>query len=48
MFLWFASKNEEEVYDKIIKMSNNDYTTGNLLEFAYFKKTLQINCSWFE
>ena len=32
-------KIEEEVYEKIIDMSNNnDYTTGNLLDFAYFKK----------
>ena len=32
-------KNEEEAYEKIIEMSNNnDYTTGNLLEIAYFKK----------
>ena len=32
-------KNEEESYEKIIDMSNNnDYTTGNLLDFAYFKK----------
>ena len=32
-------KNEEETYEKIIDMSNNnDYTTGNLLDFAYFKK----------
>ena len=32
-------KNEEEAYEKIIDMSNNnDYTTGNLLDFAYFKK----------
>ena len=31
-------KNEEETYEKIIDMSNNnDYTTGNLLDFAYFK-----------
>ena len=31
-------KNEEEAYEKIIEMSrNNDYTTGNLLDFAYFK-----------
>ena len=29
-------KNEEEAYEKIIEMSNNtDYTTGNLLDFAY-------------
>ena len=34
-------KNEEEAYEKIIDMSNNnDYTTGNLLDFAYFKKKL--------
>ena len=32
-------KNEEEAYKKIIDMSNNnDYTTGNLLDFAYFKE----------
>ena len=35
----------EEAYEKIIDMSNNnDYTTGNLLDFVYFKK-LQINCN---
>ena len=29
----------EEAYEKIIDMSNNnDYTTGNLLDFAYYKK----------
>ena len=39
-------KNEEEAYKKIIEMSNNnDYTTGNLLDFVYFKKKLQINCN---
>ena len=28
-------KNEEEAYEKIIEMgNNNDYTTGNLLDFA--------------
>ena len=32
-------KNEEETYEKIIGMSNNnDFTTGNLLDFGYFKK----------
>ena len=32
-------KNEEEAYEKIIEMiKNNDYTTGNLLDFAYFKE----------
>ena len=31
-------KNEEEAYKKIIDMSNNNnYTTGNLLDFAYYK-----------
>ena len=30
---------EEDAYDKIIDMSNNnDYATGNLLDFVYFKK----------
>ena len=30
-------KNKEEAYEKIIDMSNNnDYTAGNLLDFAYF------------
>ena len=41
-------KNEEETYEKIIEMSNNnDYTTGNLLDFAYFKK-IYINCNLFK
>ena len=32
-------KNEEENCEKIIEMSDNDnYTTGNLLDFAYFKE----------
>ena len=32
-------KNEEEAYEKIIDMSNNnDYITGNLLDFAYYKE----------
>ena len=32
-------KSEEEAYEKIIEMSyNNDYTTGNLLDFGYLKK----------
>ena len=34
-------KNEEEAYEKIIDMSNNnDYRTGNLLDFAYFKENI--------
>ena len=36
-------KNEEEAYEKIIDMSNNnDYTTGNLLDFGYFKKNYRL------
>ena len=37
-------KNEEEAYDeKIIDMSNNDdYTTGNLLDLAYFKENCKL------
>ena len=32
-------KNQEEAYEKILKMSNNsDCATGNLLDFAYLKK----------
>ena len=34
---------EKETYEKIIEMSNNyDYTTGNLLDFAYFKKYYKL------
>ena len=36
-------KNEEEAYEKIIGMSNNnDYTTGNLLDFVYFKENYKL------
>ena len=36
-------KHEEEAYEKIIEMSNNnDYTTGNLLDFAYLKKNYKL------
>ena len=36
-------KNEEESYEKITDMSNNnDYTTGNLLDFGYFKENHQL------
>ena len=37
-------KNEEETYEKIIELSkNNDYTTGNLLDFVYFKENCRLN-----
>ena len=36
-------KNEEEAYEKIIDMSrNNDYRTGNLLDFANFKNNYRL------
>ena len=36
-------KNEEEAYEKIVEMSNNnDYTTGNLLDFAYSKENYKL------
>ena len=36
-------KNDEEADEKIIEISNNnDYTTGNLLDFAYFKKHYKL------
>ena len=47
-FFDFPVKNEEEAYKKVTDMSdNNDYTTGNLLDFACFKKKKikQINCN---
>ena len=32
-------KNDEETYEQIIEMGrNNDYTTGNLLDYEYFSK----------
>ena len=38
-FFHLLVKNEEDAYEKNIEMSrNNDYTTGNLLDFAYFKE----------
>ena len=36
-------KNEEEVYEKIIDIGrNNEYTTGNLLDYDYFKKYYKL------
>ena len=36
-------KNEEKAYEKIMDMSNNnDYTTGNLSDFVYFKKNYRL------
>ena len=39
-------KNYEEAYEKIVDMSNNiDYTTGNLLDYAYYKKHYRLIAS---
>ena len=36
-------KNEEEPYEQIIEMGrNNDYTTGNLLDYEYFSKQYKL------
>ena len=36
-------KTEEEAYEKIIDISkNNEYTTGNLLDYDYFKKRYKL------
>ena len=36
-------KNEEEDFEKSMDMSNNnDYTTGNLLNFGYLKKSYRL------
>ena len=42
-FFDLSVKNEEETYEKIIEMSNNnDYTTSNLLDFAYYQKNYNL------
>ena len=42
-FFVLPVKNEEEAYEKIIEISdNNDYTTGNLLHFPYFKENYRL------
>ena len=36
-------KNEEEICEKIIEMSNNNgYTTGNLLDSSFFKEDYKL------
>ena len=36
-------KNKEEAYERIIEISkNNDYTTGNLLDYEYFSKHYKL------
>ena len=43
IFFDLLVKNEKEACEKMIEMShNNDYTTGNLLNFDYFKKNYKL------
>ena len=42
-FFDLPTKNEEEAYEKIIDMNNNNnYMTGNLLDFAYYKENYKL------
>ena len=42
-FFALSVKNDEEAYEKIIDMSDNsDYTTGNLLDYVYYKKNYRL------
>ena len=42
-FLEIPVKNKEEAYEQIIEMrENNDYTTGNLLDYEYFKDNYKL------
>ena len=42
-FFDLAVKNEKEAHEKITEMSNNnDYKTGNLLNFGYLKKKSKL------
>ena len=42
-FFYLPIKTEEEAYEKIIDISrNNEYTTGNLLDYDYFKKYYKL------
>ena len=37
-------KNDEETYEQVIEMvRNNDYTTGNLLDYEYFSKNYKLS-----
>ena len=43
MFFDMPVKNKEKAYEKIIEISrNNDFITGNLLDFAYFKENCRL------
>ena len=43
VFFDLPIKTEEEAYEKVIDVSrNNEYTTGNLLDYDYFKKYYKL------
>ena len=43
IFFDLPVKTEEEIYKKIVEISNNnDYRTGNLLDFVYFRNNYKI------
>ena len=43
IFFDLSVKKDEEAYGKIIDMGNsNDYTTGNLLDYAYYEKHYRL------
>ena len=43
LFFLIPVKNKEEAYEQIIEMSsNNDYATGNLLDYEYFSKHYRL------
>ena len=42
-FFEIPTKNKEEAYKQIIEMGkNNDYTTGNLLDYEYLSKHYRL------
>ena len=42
-FFYLPIKSEEEAHEKVIDISrNNEYTTGNLLDYDYFKKYYKL------
>ena len=43
VFFDLPIQNDEETYEQIIEMErNNDYTTGNLLDYEYFSKHYKL------
>ena len=49
-FFEIPVKNKKETYEAIMEVmsKNNNYTTGNLLDYEVFFKALQTNCNRFE